>query len=110
MAYWQADFVTDQKGQFIITTDKLPDNLTTWNIESMINTPDNRVGVGNTTVMTTKTVIVNDNLPRFLGAGDVITMAPIVFNKTGQDATFTVTAEATNASINDPKRSVRIKV
>ena len=109
MAYWQADFTTDQNGNYTVTTDKLPDNLTTWNIESVINTADNRVGVASVAVMTSKTVIVNDNLPRFLGAGDVITMAPVVFNKTLKDATFDVTAEATNATIKDPKRSVAIR-
>lgn len=109
MAYWQADYTTDKNGTYTVMTDKLPDNLTTWNIETVVNTPDNRVGAADVSIQTTKTVIVNDNLPRFLGASDVIAIAPVVFNKTGKDQTFDVTVEATNATLKDQKKSISIK-
>lgn len=43
-AFWKADFQTDANGQATIETDALPDNLTTWVIEALLNsTEDNKV-------------------------------------------------------------------
>lgn len=38
-AFWKSDFNTDANGEAKISTDKLPDNLTTWVIESVVSTP-----------------------------------------------------------------------
>lgn len=79
-------------------------------LESVVSTPgDNRIGIGETTITTTKSVIVNDNLPRFLGSGDHVVFAPVVFNKTGQDQNFDVMVAATFGNLKDTKKSVNIK-
>jgi len=90
-------------------TDALPDNLTTWDIESVVSTADNKVGVGETTVMTNKQVMIDDNLPRFFGVDDDVTLAPTVFNKTGTDGYFVVQAVASNGVLKDSEKEVFIK-
>ena len=79
----------------VITTDALPDNLTTWVVEALVSTTlGNRVGIATEKIMTQKTVMINENLPRFLGSDDVVTFSPVVFNKTGKDQSFVVTLES----------------
>ncbi|MFA5917809.1 MAG: MG2 domain-containing protein [Candidatus Gracilibacteria bacterium] len=99
-AFWQADFTTDKNGKAIIQSEILPDNLTTWVLEVIVNTPvDNKIGIAYDTVTTTKELIINDNLPNFFGVGDEITLSPVVFNKTGKDGNFEIAMEGTNIEI-----------
>ncbi|MDD2908711.1 MAG: MG2 domain-containing protein [Candidatus Gracilibacteria bacterium] len=108
-AFWQADYTTDKSGEITLTTDTLPDNLTTWVIESVASTPlDTKIGVGEATITTTKKVIINENIPRFLGSNDSITLSPVVFNKTGKNSTFTVSLNATNLEIENPTQEIKI--
>lgn len=108
-AYWQADFTTDKNWLYEVTTDPLPDNLTTWVIESLVTTPtDNKVWVWETTIITTKKVIVNDNLPRFLWSKDGITISPQVFNKTWKNSEFKVSIKADWLKISNPETTVNL--
>jgi hypothetical protein len=59
--------------------------------------------------MTAKTVMVNENLPRFLGSSDVVKFSPVVFNKTGRDQSFDVSITANNMTIKKPNQTVFIK-
>lgn len=94
----------------MITTDALPDNLTTWVIEALISTTAlNRVGLATTNIMTAKTVMIHENLPRFLGSADVITFSPVIINKTLKDQSFDVSIIASNMTIKSPTRTVFIK-
>jgi len=99
-AYWLADFTTGNDWKFFIKTDKLPDNLTTWEIEALVNSStDNKIWVAYESITTTKTLIINDNLPNFLGVWDAIVLSPVVFNKTWKDWDFEVTLTWTNLDI-----------
>lgn len=53
-------------------------------------------------------MIINDNLPRYLGTTDTITFAPVIFNKTGKDAEFEVSMEASNIDIEERKKKIKI--
>lgn len=109
-AFWRSDFTTDKNGKFSLTTDNLPDNLTTWVIEAVVSTPsDNRIGVGEATVTTSKEVMVNDNLPRIFRSKDQTTLAPVVFNRTGADGIFDVSLAAEGFAIEKPSKKVSIK-
>ncbi|MEF2175972.1 MAG: MG2 domain-containing protein [Candidatus Absconditabacteria bacterium] len=109
-AYWLANFTTDENGQFTIQTEKLPDNLTTWEIEVIVNTPgDLKVGIDYHSIVTTKELIINDNLPRFLGANDEITFSPVIFNKTGKEGKFKVTIDANNIEIKEKEFTLNLK-
>lgn len=110
-AFWQADFTTGRDGKIFIQSDVLPDNLTTWVVEILVNTPeDNKIWVAYDTFNTTKHVIINDNLPSFFWVGDLITLSPVVFNKTGRDADFELSIDATNVEVKGwNKRTLFIK-
>ncbi|MDD2515797.1 MAG: MG2 domain-containing protein, partial [Candidatus Gracilibacteria bacterium] len=109
-AFWSADYETDKNGEFKITTSVLPDNLTTWVVESVVSTSaDNKVGVGETTFMTNKTVMISENLPRFLSSSDRITLSPIIFNKTGKDSGFTVSLNITGTKKASDVKKIFIK-
>lgn len=79
-------------------------------IEALVSTTTgNRVGLATEKIMTQKTVMVSENLPRFLGSADTITFSPVVFNKTGKDQSFDVSIVANNMTIKSPTRTVFIK-
>lgn len=99
-AFWQADVVTGQDWKVYIQSDSLPDNLTTWVIEAVVNTPeDNKVWVAYESVTTTKELIINDNLPNFLWVWDRVILSPVVFNKTWKDWDFELKIDATNLDV-----------
>lgn len=99
-AFWQADFTTWPNWKIYIQSEALPDNLTTWVVEVLVNTPeDNKIGVAYETFTTAKKVIVNDNLPNFFWVWDEIELSPVVFNKTWRDADFEIVLEATNVNV-----------
>lgn len=106
-AFFVADFTTDTNGIAKITIDALPDNLTTWVVEAVINTSDTKIGVGYETFITNTPVMIEDNLPRFFGGDDSLSVKPIVYNKTEKDSEFEV-----KLTINDTllsKKTVFIK-
>lgn len=108
-AFWQADYTTDANWKASITTDALPDNLTTWVIESVASTPlDNKIWVWEATIVTTQKVIINENVPRFLGSNDTIILSPVVFNKTGKNSIFTVSLTWENIDIENPTQEIKI--
>ncbi len=92
-----------------MTIQALPDNLTTWVIEALINTRKSELGVGVTHIQTSKNVLINDNLPRFLGTSDIVTIAPVVFNKTDKTSTFDITINASNVTLSTGTQSLDIK-
>lgn len=109
-AFWRSDFTTDGNGKFSVTTENLPDNLTTWVIEAVVSTPaDNRIGIGQASVTTSKEVMVNDNLPRILRSRDSVTLAPVVFNRSGADATFDVSVSGEGFSAEKSSKKVSLK-
>lgn len=59
--------------------------------------------------MTQKTVMINENLPRFLGSADMVTLSPVVFNKTGRDQSFDVSIVADNMTVKNAARTVFVK-
>lgn len=110
-AFWQASGLTDNNGYLEITTSKLPDNLTTWVIEVLANTKnDTKIWVNYETIITSKKLLISDNLPRFFGSNDTIILSPVVFNKTGESKTFNVELDITNAIIIwDNIKSIKIE-
>lgn len=99
-AFWQADFTTDANWKAIIESENLPDNLTIWNIESIVNEPNtNKIWIWEKTVTTNKNLTINDNLPNFFWVNDKIILSPVILNKTWKDWDFIVSLDITNASI-----------
>ena len=78
-AYWNADLVTDKKGEAHASF-KMPDNLTTWRATARACTVNTAVGECRSTVITTKKLLVRLETPRFLVDGDKCTVTAIVHN------------------------------
>ena len=84
IAFWRADFVSDENGVITFSV-ILPDNLTTWRLAAKAVTDDTRVGEITNDVVATKALQVRPLLPRFFTAGDRAKIGAVVLN-TSADA------------------------
>ncbi|MCU0488607.1 MAG: Ig-like domain-containing protein, partial [Anaerolineales bacterium] len=100
-AFWQADLITDAAGKARVSL-VLPDNLTTWWIESRGLTTDTQVGQASTEIVTTKELLVRPVTPRFLVAGDRVELAAVVQNNTSQEISGEAALLAEGVSLEDP--------
>lgn len=108
-AFWLSDFTTDASGKAVINIPVMPDNLTTWVLEALVTTPeDNKIWVNYETVMTSKEVMIDDNLPRFLGTDDTIVFSPVIYNRTWKSWDFEVSIEATNGNLKETKKTINL--
>ena len=105
-AYWNPTFLTDSNGMGQVTL-TLPDNLTTWFIETRGLTMDTRVGQANAEVVTTKPLLVRPVTPRFLVTGDHVELSAIVHNNTGSSLEATVSLDATGFTLDDPGQNTQ---
>lgn len=108
-AYFLADVNTDKNWIAKIKINKLPDNLTTWVIEALVNTSDSKFWVGYSDIFTTQKVIIQDNLPVVLNTWDKIIFTPTIFNKTWIDQEFEVTFTTDKTDFKPVVRKVFLK-
>lgn len=83
-ALWVAEIRTDEKGH-AETTFTLPDNLTTWQVESVGITTDTKVGAGYREFLARKELMTVPLKPRFTVPGDRFFIGAKVFNQTDAD-------------------------
>ena len=88
-AYWSASVTTDADGRAHVSF-TLPDNLTTWQIESIGVTKDTKVGVDYKEFSTKKDLMAVPLSPRFIVPGDTFKLGAKVFNETENSAQVTV--------------------
>ena len=103
-AFWNPSFITDSNGMGQVTL-TLPDNLTTWFIETRGLTLDSRVGQAATEVVTTKPMLIRPVTPRFLVAGDHVELTAIVHNNTGSNLEATASLDATSFTLDEPSEA-----
>jgi len=103
-AYWNPSFITDSNGMGQVTV-TLPDNLTTWFIETRGLTLDTRVGQADTEVVTTKSLLIRPVTPRFLVMGDHVQLSAIVHNNTDTAMQATVDMDATGFTLDEPGKA-----
>lgn len=109
-AFWVKDFTTDEKWIAKLELEALPDNLTTWVIEALVNTPtDNKIWVNYETIMTAKELMIEDNLPRFLNASDKIILAPVIYNRTWDDARLNVKISSSIWTLWETQKNIFVK-
>ncbi len=101
-AYWNAHVKTDGSGYAQVKF-TLPDNLTTWQTESVGLTTDTRLGAGYSEFSTKKQVMVVPLIPRFVIPGDEFVLGGKVFNQTDQSQTLQVSLESQTLQIVDNK-------
>lgn len=107
-ALWQGVVRTDALGHARLSF-TLPDNLTTWQIESVGITQDTKVGVGYQEFITRKEIMVVPLRPRFVLPGDTFLVGANVFNQTDSAQSVEVSLAApTLTTSHDTSQSVRL--
>ncbi|MDQ3804645.1 MAG: MG2 domain-containing protein [Acidobacteriota bacterium] len=99
-AFWQPAIVTGADGKATVKFE-LPDNLTTWRATARAVTADTRVGVAVSRVVERKDVIIRVATPRFLTAGDTVTLSGIVHNYLKAEKVTQVSIEVAGAQLLD---------
>lgn len=108
-AFWDASIETDTNGRASVTF-KLPDNLTTWQIEALAVTEDTKFGTSYSEFASRKELMVQPLTPRFLLANDKVYMGMQVFNQTDNNQTFTVKVESESLPFSgSTERSLRVR-
>ena len=102
LALWSPATATGSDGSatFDFT---MPDNVTTWRLQGLIHDREGAVASLDTTVQTRLTLMVDDNLPRFLRQGDE-TQLPLTVSNMGEDrlkGTLTVQAVGKGKTLTD---------
>lgn len=83
LALWAPAKATGQDGS--VTFDfTMPDNVTTWRLQGIVHDREGAVASVDTTVQTRLTLMVDDNLPRFLRRGDEA-LLPLTVSNMGND-------------------------
>ena len=102
-AFWQAVIKTNKEGQAEIKF-TLPDNLTTWQIESVGISKDTKLGVDYQEFIARKDVMVVPLKPRFAVPGDEFYIGAKIFNQTDQKQNLKVEFSSETLSLkNDQK-------
>ncbi len=97
-AYWKADIRTDAQGKAQVSL-TLPDNLTTWNIDTRGISQNAQVGQTTVQVITSKDLLIRPQTPRFLVVGDHATLSALLNNNTGQTLQAQASLNATGFSL-----------
>ena len=108
LALWAPATNTDSSGCATFHF-KLPDNVTTWQLRGLVHDRDGNSASLDTTLQTRLTLMVEDNLPRFLRPGDH-SLLPLRVSNLGCEklsGLLTVTALLRQSSTSDKKEEVR---
>ena len=100
-AFWKADLKTDQSGMGQVSV-TLPDNLTTWRLDARGVTLDTRAGQTTTDIVSSRPLLVRPQTPRFMVAGDQVTLGAEVQNNTGQALSVDVSLDAKGVILASP--------
>lgn len=99
-AFWKPDAITGADGKATVKF-KLPDNLTTWRATARAVTQDTKVGSTIEKVLARKDLILRLETPRFVTAGDTVTLSGIVHNYLPSGKQTRISLEATGAQLLD---------
>jgi len=108
-AFWQAVVRTNQQGlarvRFV-----LPDNLTTWQTETLGLTKDAKFGVDYLEFITRKELMVVPLRPRFIVPGDIFYVGAQIFNQSEATQRLVVSFESQTLLLEDdrPEKEIRL--
>ena len=83
VAFWRANFVTDDNGTITFDVD-LPDNLTTWVLVARAVSDETLVGEATNEIVATKELQIRPLLPRFFTAGDSAQIRAVIINNSDE--------------------------
>ena len=92
-ALWLGELRTDAEGRARFEF-ALPDNATTWRALGRAVTAATQAGDGESSLLVTQPLLVRPALPRFLRAGDEVTLRALVRNGTAEEQEIRVAVEA----------------
>jgi alpha-2-macroglobulin len=98
--FWLPDAITDEDGKTSVTV-TLPDNLTTWRMDTRAITKETEVGSNLVDIISTKPLLVRPQTPRFFVIGDELTIGTAVHNNSEDDLEVTVSIEASGVDVLD---------
>ena len=91
-AYWNAQMVTKGgKGTCVL---QVPDNLTSWRVTAVGVTDQTAVGLGKSSVVVKKPVMVRMTTPRFMVRGDQVDSNLMIHNDSGRSQHIHLSVEA----------------
>jgi hypothetical protein len=102
-AYWKPDAITGADGKATVKF-KIPDNLTTWRATARAITQDTKVGATTEKVIARKDLILRLETPRFVTAGDTVTLSGIVHNYLPSGKQTQISLQVTGAQLIDNAR------
>lgn len=91
-AFWMPDLVFDRNGETLMTF-TVPDANTTWTMNAFAWAKDMRTATMMREFVTSKPVMVQPNLPRFLRVGDEARLLATVYNNSDSTAEVTTVVE-----------------
>jgi uncharacterized protein YfaS (alpha-2-macroglobulin family) len=98
-AFWQANLVTDKKGEARATIN-IPDNLTTWRATVRACTMDTAVGECTSSCICSKDLLIRLETPRFLIQKDQAIITALVHNYLPAEQKVVVRLDAPSLEIN----------
>ncbi|MFA6958175.1 MAG: MG2 domain-containing protein [Thermoanaerobaculia bacterium] len=98
LAFWLGSVKTDKKGN-ATTEVKLPESLTTYRIMAVANDKASRFGKGDSEIKVNKPVLLRQNFPRFLSAGDKALFGSVVNSQLAKGGPATVTIESLDPDV-----------
>lgn len=106
-AYWQAVVRTNDKGEGQVKF-SLPDNLTTWQVETLGLTRDTKLGVYYLEFITRKDLMVVPLKPRFAIPGDIFQIGAQVFNQSKDVQNLSINFESPTLTLLDDKSEKKL--
>jgi len=107
-AFWEAKVKTNPNGTATVSF-TLPDNLTTWQIESIGITKDTLVGVDYGEITARKDLMAVPLKPRFIVPGDEFYIGAKIFNQTNAKQKISTTIQSDTLELmDDTERSVTL--
>jgi hypothetical protein len=95
-AFFYPQLHTDEKGQVLVDF-TIPESLTRWRFRAYVHTKDLQSGYAEQEIVTQKQLSVSANMPRFLRAGDTITVSARLANLTAEAVKGSVQLQLFNA-------------
>ena len=108
-AFWGSIINTDANG-FAHVEFTLPDNLTTWQIETVGVTKDTKLGVNYKEFVSKKELMLTPLKPRFVVIGDEFLVGAKLFNQTGNDQIVDIAFDSGYLEFKDQKKNLKIEI
>ncbi|MGH1539158.1 MAG: MG2 domain-containing protein [Arenicella sp.] len=101
VSYWNPSIDSDSKGQANFEFE-LPDNLTGWRVFVMAVTPNDHMGLGDTSFKVNQPIELRPVMPNQLTEGDQFQAGFSVMNRTAKARTITVNLQAAGDAMQEP--------